>query len=475
MTHISVGVERFVEVAMRHLTGDMSLSHKLHVARFLGEVLWKNSTGIYQLAGIENALVERIEPLIPSQVIPASHAYRFGHVMTKAYDTGGHTRLVERLMSSKTMADSLLIVTAGIAPAARERLDYAGYHYTVLSREAKADLRIAALVEEFSRCEVLILYVHPYDIESVIAAGIARRRSGVRVLLFNHADHVFSWGYGVAERVLEISHFGWALRNKRQCEDRSVFVGIPLALPSTLVPKPALPSRSQVLVMAAGTAYKFRPAQGWSFPNFVQSLCQRTGCSVEIVGPNRWLDCWWWPALRGKYRLHVHARLEYEKYLALISKADAFVDSFPLSGGTAFAESIARGTPGFGVLTGSHGYSPADLVKSPSLGELLDDIVCFIKSGVRSGINVDELFALLYEVHDVEEVALRVVNAVSGEGIGVPPPWPCSVAIDIEFFERVWLEQCIPTLPVHVFPPPALLIPFLMLKKDMGKLFRDQS
>lgn len=464
------GVARFLKAAERGMAADVPLARTLQVARFLGEVLWKNATGVYQLAAIERALLDRVDTLIPA--VPVRRDCRFGHVLTKAYDTGGHTRLVERLVVSEALADSMVLVTESAPPVSRERLGRARHGCTVLPRMARGEGRIAALVKAFSQCEVLILYVHPHDIESVLAAGIAQRRSGVRVLLFNHADHVFSWGYGIAERVLEISHFGWALRGERQCEDKSVFVGIPLGLPETPVERLVRAGPPAGPVVAAGTAYKFRPAQDWSFPGFVDALCQRSDCNVAVIGPNRRRDWWWWPVLRErKGRVTLHARLEYEQYLSLMSTAAACVDSFPLVGGTAFAEVIARGIPGFGVLTGSHGYSPADLVKSPTLGALLDEVANFMATGQRDG-DEQALLARLHAVHDVEAVAMRVRDAVEGDGagngagygVGVPPPWPCPVPVDAGFYGRMWQAQRWPTIPVHVVPPLPLVWPFLMMK-----------
>lgn len=456
------GVARFLKAATDALASEPSLTRTLQIARFLGEVLWKNATGIYQLAEWEQRLLDRIDPLVPD--VPVQRICRFGHVLTKAYDTGGHTRLVERLVTSEALADSMVLVTESAPPVSRERLGRARHGCKVLPRLPRDESRLAALVEAFSQCEELILYVHPHDVESVMAAGIVQRRYGVSVLLFNHADHVFSWGYGIADRVLEISHFGWALRGQRQCEDRSVFVGIPLGLPEAPLAKPVVLGPPEGPVVAAGTAYKFRPALGWSFPGFVDALCRRTVCQVAVIGPNRWRDWWWWPVVREhKGRVALHARLEYENYLALMSTAAACVDSFPLVGGTAFAEVMASGIPGFGVLTGSHGYSPADLVKSSTMEALLDDVANFMETGRR---DVDEgaILDRLHAVHDREAVAERVLKAVSGEGVGLPPPWPCPVPVDTGFFERMWQEQRWPTVAVHVVPPLSLVWPFLMLK-----------
>lgn len=453
---------RFIDFSVDKIREQSSLGKAIHMARFLGEVLWKNATGHYQLADLECELIERIEPTI--RLAPSVKLCRFGHVLTKAYDTGGHTRLVERLVMSDALQESAVVVTEACEPEARKRLARAKHGLKMLSNVASGNDRIASLVAVFSRFEVLILYVHPHDIESVVAAGIARKRVGLRVLFFNHADHVFSYGYGVADRVLEISHFGWAKRGVRHTLDRSLFVGIPLTLLQDRPDRPIVPGQQQGFIAAAGTAYKFRPAMNCSFPAFVHAVCKKSDCHFEIVGVNRWHDWWWWPVMWShKARVGVHARLDVEKYRAFISGSAAFVDSFPMVGGTAFVEVMALGIPCFGVLLGSEGYSPADLVKAASVEVLVDDLVAFMTFGVRPQVDEAAVFTLVCEVHDAEKVASRIAGALSDDAVGVPPPWPCPADIDTGFYEHMWRARWSPVLPVHVLPPMQLFIPFLLM------------
>jgi hypothetical protein len=461
---VMTGANRFVRFAVEKIRREPSVDKAIHMARFLGEALWKNATGHYQLADLERELIDRIEPVIfrPSSV----RLCRFGHVLTKAYDTGGHTRLVERLVACDALQDSAVVVTETYEPETRARLARAKHGLKVLPKIASGQDRIASLVAEFVRFEILILYVHPYDIESVIAAGIARKCAGLRVLFFNHADHVFSYGYGIADQVLEISHFGWAKRGVRHTLDRSLFVGIPLKLLSERPKRVIVSGRQQGFVAAAGTSYKFRPAMNCSFPAFVHSVCKNSDCHFEVLGVNRWHDWWWWSVMWShKGRIEVHTRLGVEKYRAFISDAAAFVDSFPMVGGTAFAEVMGLGIPCFGVLVGSEGYSPADLVKVRSVKQLHEDLVAFMSSGVRPEVDEAAVFALVFEVHDAERVASRIACSLSDDAVGVPPPWPCPMDIDVGFHERMWRSRWSPVLPVHVLPPVQLLIPFLLMCK----------
>ncbi len=457
MTQAAPEVSRFVESAVARVLAEPQLGKAIHLARFLGELLWKNSTGCYQLAEMERVLLERLNPLVSLSASP--RIARYGHVLTKAYDVGGHTRVVERLCASVVLQDSAVLVLESAQDLAWQRLCSTAHGCIPLFSASRGCERVALLAEQFARFEVLILYIHPHDIEAVLAAGIAQRQAGARVMLFNHADHVFTYGLGVAERVLEISHFGWALREARESLDRSVFVGIPLDLPAR---RPAAADSSGAIV-SAGTSYKFRPAQGWSFPNFVRVLSQRSSSRVEIIGPRCWLDWWWWSVkCRIGKRLILHRRLGHDEYLSFIARAAAYVDSFPFVGGTAFAEVMGRGVPCFGVLTGSHGYTPADLLKSMSEAELVEELVKFTKLGERSAQDEKQVYEAMLATHDVECVARRVADALTDEAPGHAPPWPCKKEIDTGLFRRIWLKRTLPVFPVHVWPLPGMMLWFLL-------------
>ncbi|HQV89645.1 MAG TPA: hypothetical protein PK714_10655, partial [Nitrosomonas sp.] len=65
MNSPATGVERFINAALSRVEKEPSFGRAIHITRFLGEVLWKNATGHYQLADLERLLIERIEPDIP--------------------------------------------------------------------------------------------------------------------------------------------------------------------------------------------------------------------------------------------------------------------------------------------------------------------------------------------------------------------------------------------------------------------------
>ena len=77
-----------------------------------------------------------------------------------------------------------------------------------------------------------MLHIHPNDVACAVAVRFAKRlHPAIEVCFINHADHVFSVGIGAADRVFEISTYGWGLRPMRGTEATSSFIGLPIKKP----------------------------------------------------------------------------------------------------------------------------------------------------------------------------------------------------------------------------------------------------
>ncbi|MBI3285126.1 MAG: hypothetical protein HYZ65_09810 [Burkholderiales bacterium] len=430
-------------------------------ARFLGELLWKNNLGIYQLAELETQLLQRYAGLftLPYQSAPR-RAYL--HVLSKAYDSGGHTRIAEHLLHSELLQDAGVLVSEKAQTLSLNKLQRAKHGCVVLPRMRNSRQKIQRLLEHFAQYTTLLLHIHPHDIETVMAAAMAKKFCGTSVYLYNHADHVFSYGYGVMDKVLEISYFGWDLRAARGTLDKSVYVGIPLKLAAAeknQAPRTALPEGH---IATAGTAYKYRPSLGYSFPEFAQQLVATSKKDLVLIGPRLLLDWWWWRAARqmGQHA-HFHPRMPYQQYLDFMAHASLYVDSFPMTGGTAFAEVVSQGLPCFGILTGAHGYSPADQLKSPSQAALLQDILAYLQNPVRPSVDQAAVIQQVRQVHAVEQVALRISRAGLMSKEESAPTWANPAAIRVDFYEKISASAKVFAPTVHCRPDWKLSLLFL--------------
>jgi hypothetical protein len=322
---------------------------------------------------------------------------------------------------------------------------------------------VQRILEQCAQARTVVLHIHPYDIETAFAAHLAKRLHGTQILFYNHADHVCSYGYACADRILEISHFGWALNVRRGVREKAHFVGIPLKLSATSpVTRDDVPPAPPYLA-SSGLAYKFKPGQGWSFPHVAQQLVRSSGLSMVLVGPRPLLDWWWWPVrLRLGRRLRFTGMLNYPDYLDCIGRASAYIDSFPMTGGTSFTEILCLGVPAFGILTGAHGYSPADQIKSTTPAAMIDAVLAFLRDPEPLRAGMSRLHAALLHAHDLEAVAQRIVQAQQAD-IPTPPPWENPAPADTHFYEALWRTRRGFGLPIHGRPDVGIACAFLHL------------
>jgi hypothetical protein len=453
----------FIQKSMTVIDHAKDLNQAVQMSRFLGEILWKNSVGHYELIDLENLLVNKYIKQFNVEV-KSVQRYPYLHVLTKAYDTGGHTRIVDRLIHSETMQESAVLVTESTGPNTLKKLSAAKHGLTQIGKLRDSRAKIQAIIDALAHCETVVLHLHPHDIETVIAVAIAKRHFGIQVLMYNHADHVFSFGYAVADRVLEISYFGWALRHVRKSEKKSLFVGIPLKLPDLSIhTKPRI---DDGYLTAAGSAYKFKPGQGFSFPDFLQQMTKKIDIPFILIGPQPLRNWWWWRVFvktmfDATSKVKFAPKMPHEEYLRYLQNATAFIDSFPMTGGTAFPEILSLGVPCFGVLTGAHGYTPADQLKSASVALLSEDLTRFLESGFRHNIKLEDIVDQLYAAHDTEKVASRMTKAMENDLSNMRPIWKNPAEVDARFYEKIWQEKKIFSMPLHTLPNIRLFFLFI--------------
>ncbi len=450
-----------------------SFEQAMRRARFLGELCWKNSIGCYQLMQLESDLLDQYASLFTEAAqlqreANQANAIPYLHVLTKAYDTGGHTRVVERFIGSQALHESAVLVTEKAQANTQQRLAQAKHGLHCLPPKIGTQEKIQQLLKHFATAKTVILHIHPNDIETAFAAGLAKRLFGTQILFYNHADHVFSFAYACADKTLELSYFGWTLTQERGVDQKAHFVGIPLKLPkvSATSPVPGVETSSKInnspYLATSGSPYKFKPSQGYSFPQVAKQLTLATGLNMVLVGPNPKRDWWWWlPRLQFGKHLHFMGKLQHQAYLDCISQASAYIDSFPMTGGTSFSEILCQGVPCFGILTGAHGYSPADQLKSADAKTLVKDVVNYLQAPDQVQQRIKQIQPEVVHAHDLETVAERIVCATRLDSPLQPPPWHNPIPVNTRFYEKIWQSQFFFSVPVHSRPDLAILLHFL--------------
>ncbi|WP_325948663.1 hypothetical protein [Pseudomonas putida] len=343
-------------------------------AQVYGALLWAVDLDIYEASSLERYLVAQCTGQV---TVPAANAESRGclHVVSEPYMQGGHTRLMERL--AKMHEDPVdLLVARGAEPAVLERL--AGYfaHVEVAHGDDPCT-RIQSIVDTLAQYDKLVLHIHPDDIITTVACGLLKQQRGaaLKVYFVNHADHVFSFGASVADVYFEISAYGHYLDRKKNLACQKSFLAIPIDTSGAKVPG-ALLARDRIKVFSAASAAKFKPHRGLDMRPSITAILKRfRNAECWIIGANPLTNTWWWTVkLRYPTRFFIRRHLPYKDYLDFAGKADFYLDSYPMPGGTAFAEQLLNGRRCVGLVAPFQGYSPAEGLKVASIDQLLASI-----------------------------------------------------------------------------------------------------
>lgn len=442
-------VQRFVDDTIARIASHGSVQDACQLAQWLGTWLWKNTTGIYRQDALETALLQRLGLSAPRPLCDVvTHKGAEIHVATEVYPFGGHTSLMRCLIHAADATPQVLLTRMPDTSAACRRLNLPASQIQSMPtgiEDVRAwVLRMAALLSEYQR---VVMHIHPNDVLSALAIRVLRTQApDVRILFVNHADHAFSVGIGAAHRVLEISHFGWALRHQRDITSTSTFMGIPIAQPSEQTPHITPTEPSGVQLLTGGSPYKFRPVQGMSLPTALRRLLLQQPYRVTAIGP-RSRDWWWWPLrLRFPCRVQVVKLLPKEAYQQLLARCSIYVDSHPLLGGTAFPEALMNGCNVSGLRGLAWGYSPADELIVDNVDAFIAHCTALVKgdqAALAAQAKVRELCILH---HAPDGVRARMDQAWQADAL-LAPPCTQAPAPRPERLEQRWSQSATSQVP----------------------------
>lgn len=352
----------FIQKMAFEVRSEPNMEKAFSMAEWIARFLVMNSCGMYRFDDLEEGLAQRLpEPPLQNPLLLKQEI----HIATEIYVHGGHTRLIQNLLDTAGCDADVLLIS-----------DKAGQQSVLNIYEGKL-IRLDAISSVERACQIMkhvvnykniFVHIHPEDIIS--AAALKRLKPALKnskIIFVNHADHTFSLGLASADIVFEISSYGWALRSKRETEKISSFIGIPL----TQRQKGAVFAAKKNLILSGGDAYKFKPAAGRSFQKSIKFLLlSNKSLNAVIVGP-RWHDYWWWPLkLQFGKRLDLKKKLPYKDYIEYLAICSVYMDSYPVTGGTAFTEALTKGCNVAGLVGPINGYGVADEIKSQNIFDL---------------------------------------------------------------------------------------------------------
>jgi hypothetical protein len=316
----------------------------------------QNHGGVFVSPRLERLVVDiasqALEPGYKSGQEVYDSSKRVLHVLTQAFEVGGHTRMVSRWIANDRERTHSVVLTRQGELRVPEMLEDAvstvgGILYRLDNRMGGLLSRARGLRELAGKVDRVVLHTHPYDVVPAIALA---DHSLPPVILVNHADHLFWLGSMVADVIAHIRTSGMALSVARRGiqKARCKVLPIPLTGPSRSrsreVAKQALGLRdSDVVLLSVASHYKYLAVNGMAFTDVILPLLERNkNVVLLVVGPESG-DKWAATSAKVGGRFRVCGRQQNPS--PFFEAADVYLDTFPFASLTSLLEAGSYGLP----------------------------------------------------------------------------------------------------------------------------------
>jgi hypothetical protein len=215
------------------------------------------------------------------------------HLITRTYETGGHSRFLENLIELDRKRTHHLIVMDQNGIPKRESLEFKVrqqggqvIHLQDLDLINKGLEIIDFLIKNPGR---ILLHHHPEDLlPSLILPSLKNK---LELILFNHADHAFSFGFEIVDKVINIREEAHRMTVHWRKVENSFVLPLPILKPAlasdqiTEIRRKYQLEEHQQLGLCIGSPYKFqKTASHYFFGTIHQALEQNPHLVVMIVG-----------------------------------------------------------------------------------------------------------------------------------------------------------------------------------------------
>jgi len=347
---LSRQIQDLLTIAIRR--SEWNPGRLLQIARLAGRLAWNAHPGSFVLAEVERALrdMPALDRGAPAALPAAgSIAGRTLHVLTEAYEIGGHTRLVRRFIQAAEEDAAVVLVRqrAAFSPAwvapGRKSVPVIDLETLGVRDEVR---KVAALRHLFQEAARVVLHIHPDDAVSVAAAG---RAPEADIRFYNHADHVAWLGAALPSLLINARASGarLAVRRRGVPESRHALLPVPLEVPRPVSRHDARArlgiGASQRLILTVASAYKYNPVGGRSLVEALTAALERPDITLVAIGPG--------PAhpvfarLADRFPGRVQSLGVIPDPYDFRAAADLYLDSYPFCSPTSLFESALVGTP----------------------------------------------------------------------------------------------------------------------------------
>jgi hypothetical protein len=297
-------------------------------------------------------------------VSPAASTRSVIHVASTVSSMGGHTRNIAHWATFDDDRAHSLILTEQGDEAVPSFLIEAVSGRVRLLQEANPVERVLELHDLLNQSDAVVLHVHPFDV--VAAAAIADSHRRPPVIFMDHNDYLFGVGASLADTVLGFRTAGseFAIARRGVKPSRSVAVPLPINQFERKLDRPAAkrqlgfaPDTPVLTTMALRN--KYRPVLGLGFGTLISEVLHRNPRPVLVtIGQSSSEEPW--ATLLRRWPDRVRVFPPTSDPTSLLSSADLYLDSIPISSQTSLLEAAAIGAdvlvlrePGWELLVSS--------------------------------------------------------------------------------------------------------------------------
>lgn len=343
--------QSYFKEILNKLNSEREVVKQFNIAAYALAYATFRGTGYYYSKDLESFYVGIAQALNIDDYNVEYEKNSFLHVMTEAYLTGGHTRVVERWIghSDENQIHSVVIINNnGVYPELLQKnIKARNGEFFLLNNTnflGKAlDLRKLGLQYEY-----IVLHTHMYDPTATMAFGTEKFTRPV--ILFNHADHMFWIGKSIADIVADTRIINTISKSRRNLEN-TFKLGVPIEnrvieLKNKDEARKLLGlSNNKKILLSIGGENKYSPVVGDSIVPILKKILERQKDLIcYLIGPSP-KNAYWkniYEETSGK--IVPLGSIAYEKeYFDYIAAADLIIDSYPIGGGTTMMDCVMSG------------------------------------------------------------------------------------------------------------------------------------
>ena len=321
------------------------------------DAAWHSHAGMFFSSKIESLLVElstRIAPECSVRSKRAAGPECVLHVLTQAYNIGGHTRLVWRWIEKDSARQHSIVLTQhGEMPLPHQLRTAASNSggRLICFDPSKNLLALALELREMGgQFDYIVLHQHPFDVVPLLAWGSAMDHPPI--IHFNHADHVFWIGASLCDINAEFRLSGQRISLTRRGFAKGRTLQLPLPLPENFNrSRSKAEAKAQLgipvdhfLALTVASEHKFHAINAMDFGTLHSPLLERCDkLRFLIVGPSPSSEYWKKLHISSNRRVKaVGLQADTSVYL---EAADIYLDSTPIGSLTSMLEAGLAGIP----------------------------------------------------------------------------------------------------------------------------------